>query len=65
MSHRFEDKSNVVTDNMRAMFSQKTFEEDSIKRCTNKQFFLVPSRIEDWSIQLVATSRFIDLLTCK
>jgi hypothetical protein len=62
--HRFEDKSNVATDNMRAMFGEKTFDEDSIKRYTKKQFFL-PSRVEDWYIQLVTTARFIDLLTCE
>jgi hypothetical protein len=38
--HRFEDKSNVATYNMRAMFGEKTFDEDSIKRYTKKQFFL-------------------------
>jgi hypothetical protein len=47
--HRFEDRSNVATDNMRAMFGEKTFDEDSIKRYTKKQFFL-SNRIEDWSI---------------
>jgi hypothetical protein len=62
--HKFEDKNNIATDNMRAMFGEKTFDEDSIKRYTKKQFFL-PNRIEDWSIQLIATARFIDLLTCE
>jgi hypothetical protein len=45
------------------MFGEKTFDEDSIKRYTKKQFYL-PSRIEDWLVQLCATARFIDLLTC-
>jgi hypothetical protein len=62
--HKFEDKSNVASDNMRAMFGEKTFDEDSIKRYTKKQFYL-PSRIEDWLVQLCATARFIDLLTCE
>jgi hypothetical protein len=46
------------------MFGEKTFDEDSIKRYTKKQFFL-PTRIEDWAAQLDATARFQDLLTCK
>jgi hypothetical protein len=62
--HRFKDKSNAATDNMRAMFGEKTFDEDSIKRCTKKHFFL-PSRIEDWATQLNSVIRFIDLLTCE
>jgi hypothetical protein len=63
--HRFEDKCNVTTDNMRAMLGKKTFDEDSIKRYTKKQFFL-PSCIKDWSIPLVITARFVlDLLTCE
>jgi hypothetical protein len=62
--HRFEDRSNVATDNMRAMFGEKTFDEDSIKIYTKKQFFL-PSRVEDWYIQLVVTARFLELLTCE
>jgi hypothetical protein len=61
---RFEDKSNAATDNMRAMFGEKTLDEDSIKRYTKKQFFL-PSRIEDWATQLNSVIRSIDLLTCK
>jgi hypothetical protein len=62
--HRFEDRSNVATDIMRAMFGEKTFDEDSIKRYTKKQFFL-SDRIEDWSIQLIATAKFIELLTVE
>jgi hypothetical protein len=62
--HRFENKSQAATDNMRAMFGEKTFDEDSIKRYAKKQFFL-PNRIEDWSTQLVSTARFVDLLTCE
>jgi hypothetical protein len=38
--HRFEDKSNVAIYNMRAMFGENTFDEDSIKRYTKKQFFV-------------------------
>jgi hypothetical protein len=39
--------------------------KDSIQRYTKKQFFL-PNRIEDWSTsKLIATARFIDLLTCE
>jgi hypothetical protein len=62
--HKFEDKNNVATENMQAMFGENTFDEDSIKRYTKKQFF-VPSRIEDWSIQLFSTAKFLDLLTCE
>jgi hypothetical protein len=62
--HRFEDKSNAATDNMRATFGEKTFDEDSIKRHTKKQFFL-PSQIEDWATQLISVIMFIDLLTCQ
>jgi hypothetical protein len=61
--HKFEDKNNIATDNMRAMFGDKTLnEQDSIKRYTKKQFFL-PSCIEDWATQLHSTVGFIDLLT--
>jgi hypothetical protein len=64
--HRFKDKSNAATDNMRAMFGEKTFNEDSIKRHTKKQF-VSPSRIEDWATQLNSIIRFIHLLStaCK
>jgi hypothetical protein len=61
--HKFEDKHHAAADNMRSMFGEKTFDEDSIKRYTKKQFFL-PNRIEDWVTQLHSTARFIDLLTC-
>jgi hypothetical protein len=61
--HRFEDKNNVASDNMRSMFGEKTFDEDTIKRYTKKQFFF-PTRIEDWAVQLESTIRFLDLLTC-
>jgi hypothetical protein len=62
--HRFEDRGATATDNMRAMFGEKTFDEESIKRYAKKQFF-IPNRIEDWSIQLVSTARFLDLLTSE
>jgi hypothetical protein len=45
------------------MFGEKMFDEDLIKRHTKKQFFL-PTRIEDWAVQLDTTARFLDLLTC-
>ena len=38
---RLADKHNTVTNNMRAMFGEKTFDQDSIKRYTKKQFFLL------------------------
>jgi hypothetical protein len=62
--YRFEDRSHTATDNMRAMFGEKTFDEESIKRYAKKQFF-IPSRIEDWSVQLISTARFLDLLTAE
>jgi hypothetical protein len=62
--YRFEDKNTTATDNMRAMLGEKTFEEDSIKRYAKKQSFL-PSKIEDWVIQLTSTAQFIDLLTVE
>jgi hypothetical protein len=61
--HRFEDKNNVASDNMQSMFGEKTFDEETIKRCTKKQFFF-PARIEDWAVQLESTIRFLDPLTC-
>jgi hypothetical protein len=62
--HRFEDRINVALDNMKAMFGEKTFDEESIKRYTKKQFFL-PSRVEDWFIQLTTTAKFINFLTSE
>jgi hypothetical protein len=61
---RLKHKIDAAADNMRAMFGEKTFDEDSIKWHTKKQFFL-PSRIEDWATQLNSVIRFIDLLTCE
>jgi hypothetical protein len=62
--HRFEDKGHIATDNMRSMFGEKTFDEDTLKRYTKKQFF-IPSRIEDWQVQLASTIKFIELITCE
>jgi hypothetical protein len=38
--HRFEDRGTTATDNMRAMFGEKTFDEESIKWYAKKQFFV-------------------------
>jgi hypothetical protein len=62
--HRFKDKTSATSDNMRAMFGEKTFDEDTIKRYSKKQLFL-PSRIEDWAFQLEGTAKSIDLFTCE
>jgi hypothetical protein len=29
--HRFEDKGHIATDNMQSMFSENTFDEDTLK----------------------------------
>jgi hypothetical protein len=39
----------AADNNMQSMFGEKAFDEDLIKRCTKKQFFL-PTRIEDWAV---------------
>jgi hypothetical protein len=49
---------------MRAMFGEKTFDKETIKWYTKKQFF-IPSKIEDWQVQLASTIKCIELITCE
>jgi hypothetical protein len=62
--HRFEDKSSYSSDNVRAMFGEKTLDEPTLKKYSKKQYFL-PVRAEDFKVQLTSMVQFLDLLTCE